>query len=155
MRNPAKTRCTARTASGNPCRNYAMSDSDRCRSHRVDLAKSKAGAPAGNQNARKHGFYSKYLTTHDLLSMATATQGDLLDEVAFTRVMVGRLAEMVGETHDTLTAVKLAEAAFRGVGRIAILLKTQRALSPDSADKVTEVIAAALDELGQEWDLDL
>lgn len=92
--------------------------------------------------------------------MATATGGDLLDEVAFTRVMVGKLSAMIGhsmngEDRDVLTAVKLSDALFRGVGRIAMLLKAQRTLSPDSADGVTGAIAAALDELGAEWDLDL
>lgn len=161
MRNPDKQRCTALTASGKPCRNYAMPGSTRCRSHRDrELAPRGAGAPKQNQNARTHGFYSRFLTTEDLLSMATATGGDLLDEVAFTRVMVGKLAAMVGysmdgEDRDVLTAVKLSEALFRGVGRIALLLKAQKALSPDSADAVTDVIAGALDELGQQWDLDL
>lgn len=161
MRNPDKKRCTALTASGNPCRNYAMPGSAKCRSHRDhELAPRGAGAPAGNQNRRTHGFYSKFLTETDLLDMATATGGDLLDEVAFTRVMVGKLSEMVGhsmegEDRDVLTAVKLADALFRGVGRIALLLKAQKALSPDSADAVQDVIAGALDELGAQWDLDL
>lgn len=138
-----------------------MPGSTRCRSHRDrELAPRGAGAPKQNQNARTHGFYSRFLTTEDLLSTATATGGDLLDEVAFTRVMVGKLAAMVGysmdgEDRDVLTAVKLSEALFRGVGRIALLLKAQKALSPDSADAVTDVIAGALDELGQQWDLDL
>lgn len=161
MRNPNKTRCTGVTASGSPCRNYAMPDSSRCRSHRDrELGPRAVGAPKGNRNAVTHGFYSQYLTQDDLLAMATATGGDLLDEVAFTRVMIGKLAAMVGhsmdgEDRDVLTAVKLSEALFKGVGRVALLLKAQRALSPDSADTVTGAIAAALDELGQEWDLDL
>lgn len=138
-----------------------MPGSTKCRSHRDrELGPRAAGAPQGNQNRRTHGLYSKFLTHDDLLAMATATGADLLDEVAFTRVMVGKLSEMVGhsmegEDRDVLTAVKLADALFRGVGRIALLLKAQKALSPHSADAVTDVIAGALDELGAEWDLDL
>ena len=155
-RNKAKTKCTALTAQGKPCRNWAMPGSDKCRSHRDrELGPRGAGAPPANQNAHKHGFYSKFLTETDLLAMATATGGDLLDEVAFTRVMVGKLAEMITDTDDVAMAVKLSDAMFRGTGRIAMLLKAQRALNPDTADTVTGAIAAALDELGTQWDLDL
>ena len=48
-------RCGARTRKGTPCRSPAVRGRKRCRMH--GGAKG-SGAPFGNQNALKHGFYS-------------------------------------------------------------------------------------------------
>ena len=52
----ASPRCGAKTRSGKPCRSPAVAGRRRCRMH--------GGAPGsggqkGNQNARKHGLYTK------------------------------------------------------------------------------------------------
>lgn len=49
-------RCGAKTRSGSPCRSPAVRGKNRCRMH--GCAKD-SGAPKGNQNALKHGFYTK------------------------------------------------------------------------------------------------
>ncbi len=49
-------RCGARTRSGQSCRSPAVHGKKRCRMH--GGAKG-SGAPRGNQNALKHGFYTK------------------------------------------------------------------------------------------------
>lgn len=49
-------RCGARTRSGAPCRSPAVSGKTRCRMH--GGAKG-SGAPEGNQNALKHGIYTR------------------------------------------------------------------------------------------------
>jgi len=48
-------RCGAKTRSGEPCRSPAANGKRRCRMH--GGAKG-SGAPRGNQNALKHGFYT-------------------------------------------------------------------------------------------------
>lgn len=155
-RNPGKKLCNALTASGQPCRSYAMSGSDRCRSHRhLELGLTGAGAPEGNDNARTHGLYSPRLDPDDFLAMALTVGDDLADEVAFARIMVRKFAGMIDNTTDTEIAVKLGRVLFAGLGRIALLLKAHQALTPERSDAVTDVIAGALDELGAEYDLDL
>jgi hypothetical protein len=52
----ASPRCGARTRSGTPCRSPAVKGKTRCRMH--GGAKG-TGAPPGNQNALKHGTYTK------------------------------------------------------------------------------------------------
>jgi len=52
----AAPRCNARTRSGPPCRSPAVSGKKRCRMH--GGAKG-SGAPKRNQNALKHGAYTK------------------------------------------------------------------------------------------------
>ena len=49
-------RCGARTRSGQSCRSPAVGGRKRCRMH--GGAKG-SGAPRGNQNALKHGLYTK------------------------------------------------------------------------------------------------
>ncbi len=52
-------------------------------------AKGKRGAPKGNQNARKHGFYSKVLDEVEQLDfeLATGVEG-IDDEIVLLRVKI-------------------------------------------------------------------
>jgi uncharacterized protein YjcR len=49
-------RCGARTRSGKPCRSPAVDGKKRCRMHGGAPG---SGAPRGNKNAVKHGFYTR------------------------------------------------------------------------------------------------
>jgi uncharacterized protein YjcR len=49
-------RCGAKTRSGKPCRSPAVRGKKRCRMHGGAPG---SGAPKGNRNAFKHGFYTK------------------------------------------------------------------------------------------------
>lgn len=50
----ASPRCGAHTRAGTPCQNPAVAGKARCRMHGGGAG---SGAPNGNQNALKHGFY--------------------------------------------------------------------------------------------------
>ena len=52
----AAPRCGARTRKGTPCRSPAVHGKKRCRMHG---GAEGSGAPKGNRNALKHGFYTK------------------------------------------------------------------------------------------------
>ena len=49
-------RCGAKNRSGRACRSPAVSGKKRCRMHG---GAEGSGAPIGNQNALKHGFYTR------------------------------------------------------------------------------------------------
>ena len=49
-------RCGARTRKGGPCKSPAVSGRARCRMHG---GANGSGAPVGNQNALKHGNYTR------------------------------------------------------------------------------------------------
>ena len=49
-------RCGARIRSGSSCRSPAVRGKQRCRMHGGTPG---SGAPKGNQNARKHGLFTK------------------------------------------------------------------------------------------------
>lgn len=57
----ARKTCGAKTRSGEPCKNWAMPNG-RCRMH----GGKSTGAPKNNQNAKKHGFFSKYIPQETL-----------------------------------------------------------------------------------------
>ncbi len=49
-------RCGAKTRSGRPCRSPAVRGKQRCRMHGGATG---SGAPRGNRNALKHGFFTR------------------------------------------------------------------------------------------------
>lgn len=54
----------------------------------------KIGAPLGNQNARKHGFYSSVLDEAERLDFEQATEVDGIDdEIALLRVKIKSLVQ--------------------------------------------------------------
>ena len=52
----ASPRCGAKTRSGGACRSPAVHGKQRCRMHGGALG---SGAPRANQNARKHGLFTR------------------------------------------------------------------------------------------------
>ena len=62
--------------------------------HMPAEAKRKRGAPRGNQNARKHGFYSRVLDEAEQLDfeLATGVEG-IDDEIALLRVKIKSILE--------------------------------------------------------------
>ena len=75
----------------------------------------RGGAPRGNQNARKHGFYSTALTPEEQEALGRALElKDLTPEIALMRV---KLMELVSypETSPELV-IKAARTLTRMVG---------------------------------------
>jgi hypothetical protein len=132
-----------------------MGDSDYCRVHRMDLPR-MGGAPAGNRNRRIHGLYGKYITPDDMTALAVVgTSVTLDDEIAFIRVVLRRLADLASQAGTIEEACRLASTLFTGTGQVAHLLRAQQALTGQTADTLATAIASALDELGEEWGLQL
>lgn len=52
----ASPRCGAKTRKGTPCQAPAVAGKTRCRMHGGAVG---SGAPKGNQNALKHGMYTR------------------------------------------------------------------------------------------------
>ena len=153
-----KRKCSAITNAGRPCRAWAMRDSDPplCPAHAG--ANQGAGAPAGNQNARKHGFYSQHFTRQELADLVTlAGDPSLDDEIALARVALRRLFNFLND-EDDLTPREMGAIGpliFTGTRAVAELLRHQRAISGEAADGISGAIAQALDELSTEWGVEL
>ena len=99
-------------------------------------AKKERGAPKGNQNARKHGFYSKVLDEAERLDfeLATGVEG-IDDEIALLRVKIKSLI-----AHDP-DNIKLIMQATSTLSR---LIKTKYNISKKDKKGLKEAIANVL-----------
>ena len=98
--------------------------------------KGKRGAPTGNQNARKHGFYSKVLDQAEQLDFELATGVEGIDEeIALLRVKIKSLLE-----HDPEN-IKLVMQATTTLAR---LVRTRYNISKEDNKGLKEAIGNVL-----------
>ncbi len=96
----------------------------------------KRGAPKGNQNARKHGFYSRVLDETESADYARATEIDGLDgEIALLRVKIKSLL-----VHDP-DNVRLLMQATNSLVR---LVQTRYKVGKDDKKGMKEAITNVL-----------
>ena len=81
----------------------------------LDNTGRKRGAPRGNKNALKHGFYSHTFSRKELQRLDEDVEGEFRDEEEYLRVLIARTAESVKneklthkEYESILRAVSLA-----------------------------------------------
>ena len=98
--------------------------------------KRKRGAPAGNQNARKHGFYSRVLDEAERLDfeLATGVEG-IDDEIALLRIKIKSLLE-----HDPEN-IKLIMQATNTLAR---LVRTRYNIGKEDKKGLKEAIGNVL-----------
>jgi len=96
----------------------------------------KRGAPKGNQNARKHGFYAKVLDEAEQLDfeLASGVEG-IDDEIALLRVKIKSIL-----SHDPEN-IKLIMQATNALAR---LVKTRYNISRDQKKGLKEAIGNVL-----------
>lgn len=61
----------------------------------MDTIKNHRGAPKGNKNARKHGFYSHTFTEEEHRQWKSATSGRLYPEIKLFKVLIARTASLL------------------------------------------------------------
>lgn len=76
--------CGAKTRSGNTCKNSAMANG-RCRMHG-----GKSTGAKENQNAKKHGIYSKFITDDEWQAVEQSELDNLDDELRLCKVRLLR-----------------------------------------------------------------
>jgi hypothetical protein len=113
----------------------------------------KPGAPPGNLNALKHGFYSRAFKTLELGDLDAALGQGLADEIAMLRVATRRLFQTFQldrlESLDPEQAVNLLSALGLASIRLGSLMRVQTLLS-GSSDPVSSALAEALAEVQKE-----
>lgn len=120
-----KTPCSAQTKAGKACKAWAIHGSNPplCSAHA-----GRAGAPPGNSNAVKHGYYSQEYDDHEVASLlAHGTNHTLTDELALTRVALMRLFAFItpedGESPMPYVYSSVLPHIFAGVRTVAALLR--------------------------------
>src|SRR5690625_7181644 len=89
-----ENRCGAKTRTGKPCKNWAMANG-RCRMH----GGKSTGPPKGNQNSKKHGFFSKHIpqdTLEIMNDMGKFSPADLIwDQIVIQYAAIIRAQEIM------------------------------------------------------------
>ena len=99
----------------------------------------KRGAPKGNQNARKHGFYSKVLDEAEQLDLELATGVEGIDdEIALLRVKIKSILEKDPEN------IRLLAAATNALAR---LVKTRYNITKEQKKGLKEAIGNVLRDI--------
>ena len=110
----------------------------------------KRGAPKGNNNALKHGFYARQISDSDLAGLDQTHSTSLEDEIEVMRIFMRRVVELGSQTADLEKAINLLRIltfASMGINR---LVRTQITLA-DPANEGANVLRTALAELENEW----
>jgi hypothetical protein len=96
----------------------------------------KRGAPKGNQNARKHGFYSKVLDESEQLDfeLATGVEG-IDDEIALLRV---KIKSLIAHDPDNITLI------MQAINTLARVVSTRYNLSKKDTHGLREAIGNVL-----------
>lgn len=99
----------------------------------------KRGAPKGNQNARKHGFYARVMTEAESLELEEASAIEGLDaEIALIRVKLRHLLEEYPDRIDL---------HMKAANMIARLIRTRYNISAEDKKSLKEAIANVLKEV--------
>jgi hypothetical protein len=89
----------------------------------------KRGAPGGNQNARKHGYYSKVLSPQQKDMLSTVSEYCALDrEIAVRRV---KIASILANDPKNTKVLTLALSSLAGLLRTAQCPDNQETRAPD------------------------
>lgn len=112
--------------------------------------KIKRGAPAGNQNAKTHGFYARRLPQSQLDGLENTTVSSLEDEIEVMRVFSRKVAELGAEVDDLDEAKSLLNTLSNATGSINRLVRTHTRI-PDKTLDPQWMLRQALLELQEEW----
>lgn len=114
------------------------------------IEKKKRGAPYGNQNAYKHGFYARHYTPQEVTDFEEMEPLDVLNEIELIRALMRRVLEssQSANTHaenlDTLRAICL------GNFTLTRLIRTQFLKPKDPQETLQGIISDLIRELDEE-----
>lgn len=93
-----------------------------------EVSKRKRGAPPGNLNAFKHGFYSKRFNTGELLDLDNITEGSISEEIAMMRVITRRVVDLMENGATNQEVLDFYKIIGQMCMQISALLRTQKIL---------------------------
>ncbi len=106
----------------------------------------RPGAPLGNQNARKHGYYSRVPTPVQRRAYAKASrEADLEDEIALLRAKINTIIKVAPENFGVL--LKALSALIRAVKASRPPVKHAK----ESPDELKQILVDVIAELEDEF----
>jgi len=110
----------------------------------------RRGAPSGNLNALKHGFYSHLFRKIEMGDLQAIPLDGLQDEIGMLRVLIRRVMELAQDIQNLDEALRLLSTLSLATANLSRLVKTQRMFSSNFSEfnaTVDEVIS----ELTENW----
>ena len=116
-------------------------------------ANRRPGAPLGNTNALKHGFYSRRFRSTDLNDLDTHNFSGLQDEITMLRVFIRGVVERSAEVESLDESIYLLRALSLATIGLTRLIRTQQLFGTPRDDflKLIQTIAGDI-LLGDELD---
>jgi hypothetical protein len=109
----------------------------------------RRGAPSGNTNALKHGFYSSRYRKVETRDLQNCKFTGLQDEIDLLRVYMRRVVENSPDTANLPELIELLRVLSLSAATITRLARTQKFLVGET-NEVTEALNQALEELSHE-----
>ena len=107
------------------------------------------GAPLGNLNALKHGFYSRRFKKSDLVGLEECDFDGLKDEITIMRVFIRRFIEQCSDSTGFYETAGILRILCLATVSLTRLNKTQHLLVSDPDDLFGD-LRQALEEVNQE-----
>jgi hypothetical protein len=107
------------------------------------------GAPKGNLNALKHGFYSRLFRSEENCELNEDESTSLEHEITLLRVMIRRTMALADGIDDLKDATRVLDALGAAAGRLANLLRAQKSLA-EPRSQVADEISIAIQQVNQE-----
>ena len=137
--------CAGQTKAGLPCRRRPIVGGVFCVDH-MGYSKLTQGAPHGNVNHLKHGFYHAILDDQESADLADLIdQNDLSGEIGLIRTLVRRITKYLTDSKNEFTPKDIAivaQLAFQGTRTIAHLVARN-----NGGASFTDILEEALGEM--------
>jgi hypothetical protein len=119
--------------------------------------KRKPGAPAGNTNALKHGFYSRRFRTQEAEDLSNLDPcASIEPEIQMIRVLTSRMWERYCDLEGSQAVGELVPMAYlleRLTTRLVHLMMENRLLKGEGGNELTKAFQEALDLVYKELSL--
>ncbi len=104
----------------------------------------RRGAPEGNINALKHGFYSRRFRNGEVEDMVRQPPEALQDEIAMMRIINRRVVDMAEEGKSPDEILEYYSFIALTSLRLSTLLRTQKLL--EKSDNPADTLGSALEK---------
>jgi hypothetical protein len=100
------------------------------------------GAPKGNLNALKHGFYSRLFHVSENTDLCNTPPDGLEHEITLLRVMIRRAMQLADGIDDLREAMRVLDALGAAANRLSNLLRVQKSLNQGRSTLADEISIA-------------
>jgi hypothetical protein len=110
----------------------------------------RPGAPKGNLNNFKHGFYSRRIRKRQLDGIETSDAYGLTEEIALIRVFTRQLIESFNPDADFIDLADILRILCLASATISRIARTQCLLTSTGRSKADEALEIAIERINEE-----